>query len=703
LLPPEPKRLFALETRCDGKDEDGDGHVDLLIPTGANACTTSVPGACGRGWLTCRDGRAFCETPAPAPEVADGVDNDCNGVVDDVPPARLRPRALVLGPEYIWRDAKYEIAAVTMALEQAGIPFDLQPPGSDWTVDEIGGAGHSLLVVPGYLESDALSNEMRRALETFASGGGVVLVMKPMPSSRKQFNALALAGLKSAMRSRQATQLRITGTGTALAAVNSPEEREVPLTADATRSPVDVWLLEPEPKTAALAEAYAGKSPLGIVATRRPVGRGAVYAWGHDLTTFDTGRCYMNCFDPGGDLLRLVLREAHREAAQGHVVLKHPMPGPMPSVLLLTHDVDARDAYTAGAWGEPGALQMAAMEKKNGARATYTFAADPPAGPLAPEIVEQLCRDGFCSIGASSVRRPTSFSKLPRGDCRETRQSYGPTASPTLCGEVRVSLELLAGMAGARPRLWRSPFLAMNSSLFDVLADSGVTVDSSFAVGDLMSNLPVETARSPKLQKLFHGRSLVEVPISGEDGMRTPTRDRVELQERNLAWFLNAWEYILLRNAENTSVTTLDVRPSRGADAPEGNIASKVRAVEHMIQLARAHGIALDTVAHFGDFWRARGKVAVDAEYDVVTGYTGRFIVGDEPIEDLTLEFGDGITFFECPACGRVEIHGKRIVFRDRLAAGTVAKFVARPRALPPASGGRVDAGAPELDAAAHP
>src|SRR5690242_12288793 len=66
---PEPARYSPIETACDGKDEDGDGHADLLVPAGANECATSGKGACARGWVTCLHGKAMCDAPPAMPEV----------------------------------------------------------------------------------------------------------------------------------------------------------------------------------------------------------------------------------------------------------------------------------------------------------------------------------------------------------------------------------------------------------------------------------------------------------------------------------------------------------------------------------------------------------------------------------------------------------------------------------------------------------
>ena len=67
---------------CDGSDNDCDGEVDEKVE---NACgpTLSI-GACRRGDLVCQDYEQVCVGASyPGGELCDGVDNDCDGVVDN--------------------------------------------------------------------------------------------------------------------------------------------------------------------------------------------------------------------------------------------------------------------------------------------------------------------------------------------------------------------------------------------------------------------------------------------------------------------------------------------------------------------------------------------------------------------------------------------------------------------------------------------
>jgi hypothetical protein len=69
---------------CDGLDNDCDGQVDEDNPGGGQDCDTGAQGVCAAGRRVCQEGAYACEGQAQAaPETCDGLDNDCDGSTDE--------------------------------------------------------------------------------------------------------------------------------------------------------------------------------------------------------------------------------------------------------------------------------------------------------------------------------------------------------------------------------------------------------------------------------------------------------------------------------------------------------------------------------------------------------------------------------------------------------------------------------------------
>ncbi len=78
-----PNTQSSAET-CDGLDNDCNGAIDNGNPGGGASCNTGNQGVCAAGTTACTAGAIACnQTTQPSAETCDGVDNNCNGTADD--------------------------------------------------------------------------------------------------------------------------------------------------------------------------------------------------------------------------------------------------------------------------------------------------------------------------------------------------------------------------------------------------------------------------------------------------------------------------------------------------------------------------------------------------------------------------------------------------------------------------------------------
>ena len=68
---------------CNGIDDDCDGLIDETFQGAGEPCRGDINLPCSTGQLHCVDGVISCNIPEPGIEVCNGLDDNCNGVIDD--------------------------------------------------------------------------------------------------------------------------------------------------------------------------------------------------------------------------------------------------------------------------------------------------------------------------------------------------------------------------------------------------------------------------------------------------------------------------------------------------------------------------------------------------------------------------------------------------------------------------------------------
>lgn len=357
---------------------------------------------------------------------------------------------------------------------------------------------------------------------------------------------------------------------------------------------------------------------------------------------YEAQRSYVNEFEPGGDVWKLILR-AWYETYNPNWVRLATIPNGGRSVVLLSHDLDDEDAL-------PLAGEYLSMERRYGAASTLfvqtKYLEDSMGPPLLNVKNLKFLRHAKWSgvdLGSHSISHALTFHQFPTGTGQEDLTTYRPRiawmghdySGATVFGEVKISKELLDGELPEQHTIFfRAGHLRVPPALPEALQRCGYEFDSSFTAGDVLTNFPYAL---PKGLSLTEDTSLYEFPVTMEDEEAPGLAGHVE---KDLD--------VIEANARNGAINVLLVHPND----PE----HKVPAEEALLKRLPA-GVRASDLITFARYWRARDQAVWEAQPESQAGKWTLKLRVAEPAEGLTFEFQRALAGADGLPGLRVEAH----------------------------------------------
>jgi hypothetical protein len=281
----------------------------------------------------------------------------------------------------------------------------------------------------------------------------------------------------------------------------------------------------------------------GVAVSYRQLDTGPrLLAWGIDLGDYVlrnyNGRGYegfksfVNAYEPGIDVLFLLLRKLYQDADPSTAVTLWPVPDGKGLELNITHDVDYTKSIVNG-------VKFAEWEKQAGIKATYFVQTkyikdwndDLFLNNLGAKCISHINALGM-EISSHSVAHSYVYNNFPMGTGTERYPNYQPFVmerykcyNGSILGELRVSRFLIQHFApGAQCLSFRPGHLSNPLNLPEALLATGYRN---------LSTIPACMAQSYRPFYCRYGRSsfqqlpIVELPIAVEDEKDGPMINRI--------------------------------------------------------------------------------------------------------------------------------------------------------------------------------
>ncbi|MGZ8548550.1 MAG: hypothetical protein ACXW33_08085, partial [Sulfuricurvum sp.] len=340
---------------------------------------------------------------------------------------------------------------------------------------------------------------------------------------------------------------------------------------------------------------------------------------------YNANQHYCNGFESLSDLLPLLIKENYENLYIRGLTL-HTAPNGYQSTLILTHDID----YTYSI--EEGMKQFAQLELRYHTPSTYfiqtKYLTDDKDKAFFTQkssaLLPWLRQNGF-EIGSHTVMHTKNFNKLPHGTCQESYPSYRPISfndkvdrnNPTVCGELKVSKELLIGAKAGETVSFRSGSLLYNKHLPDVMELLGFKQGSNFSAEDVLSYFPY---RYPYDEyKANYESNIFEFPLSYEDEEFPP-----------LIFRLNKALELFQIIHHNGAVFVMLIHPDR----TWWKLKNFDLNFEENFLKALPSDVWRTTMSKAGDFWRFRDSL--NWRYDINNNHLVLEINSDKTYQGIT-------------------------------------------------------------------